>query len=189
MDTALESSDTAELLRLFASGGFWRDHLALTWDFRSVQGNKELAAFLDGCKATKEGFRLRSIALDKSSPLKVPQMSSLDAAGNLPCLLFFFALETKLGSGQGMARLILEEGSWKIYSLYTAPLQQLKDHGEAINAWRPRGVDHSGQPGPKSWADRRKKEVAYHGTDPTVIMLGKYLYQAPLIRFILLTGL
>ncbi|KAH6675284.1 hypothetical protein F5X68DRAFT_264412 [Plectosphaerella plurivora] len=171
INTALERGDTAALLDLFAPGGFWRDHLALTWDFRTVNGNDGLSAFFEQCKDTKDGFRLTSVALDKSSPARVPQLTSLDGAGEVPCLVFFLTLETKVGQGEGVARLVQHGGFWKIYTIYTA-LRQLKGHDQAINHGRPHGVDHGGRPGRKNWAERRTEEVEYYEKDPAVIILG-----------------
>ncbi|KAH7369428.1 hypothetical protein B0T11DRAFT_73464 [Plectosphaerella cucumerina] len=171
INTALKGGDKAALLGLFAPGGYWRDHLALTWEFRTVSGTEGLSAFFDEAEGTKDGFRLISVSLDKSTPARVPQLSALDGAGEVPCLSFFIALETRVGSGEGVVRLIHHNGSWKVYTLYTA-LQQLKGHGEAINDKRARGVDHGGHPGRKNWAERRSEEVEYYEKDPVVIILG-----------------
>src|ERR1700688_4738008 len=44
--SALAKADSAALRRLFLPDGYWRDHLALTWDFRTFGGPALIAAEL-----------------------------------------------------------------------------------------------------------------------------------------------
>ncbi|KAF7557274.1 hypothetical protein G7Z17_g775 [Cylindrodendrum hubeiense] len=170
---ALEKQDFAALSGLFAEDSFWRDHLALSWDFRTVQGQNNIEAFLNGFSSTETGVRLKSIAVDASSPARKPQKSFLDADQEVSCLQFCFTLKTTFGTGEGLGRLI-EVGSndWKIFTLYTR-LQELDGHEENTFNQRPKGVEHGGKPGRKNWADRRTSEVKYNdGTEPEVLIIG-----------------
>jgi hypothetical protein len=58
---ALQSKDYPALSQLFTNDGFWRDHLALTWSFRTVQGPDNILSFLKTCAGSKDGFRLSRI--------------------------------------------------------------------------------------------------------------------------------
>src|SRR5260370_22413671 len=44
--SALAQADSAALRRLFLADGYWRDHLALTWDFRTFGSPALIAAGL-----------------------------------------------------------------------------------------------------------------------------------------------
>ncbi|KAH6884803.1 hypothetical protein B0T10DRAFT_96527 [Thelonectria olida] len=167
---ALGKKDCKALSELFAEDGFWRDHLALSWDFRTVHGRKGVEDFL---KESPGGVRLQSIVLDKSSLARKPQNSFLDAAQQVHCLQFCFALKTTVGSGQGVARLIeTAPGDWKIYTLYTI-LHELDGQQENTFERRAKGVQHGGKPGRKNWADRRDAERNFEdGYEPEVLILG-----------------
>ncbi|KAH7148263.1 hypothetical protein EDB81DRAFT_649417 [Dactylonectria macrodidyma] len=170
---ALEQQDFSALSGLFAEDSFWRDHLALSWDFRTVQGQKGIKTFLRDVASTKTGVRLKQISLDTDSPTRRPQKAFLDAEQQVSCLLFCFTLTTTYGNGQGVGRLVeVAPDNWKIYTFYTA-LEQLDGHEENIFNQRPKGVEHGGKPGRKNWADRRSSEMKYaDGSDPEVLILG-----------------
>ncbi|KAM0326208.1 hypothetical protein ACHAQA_006805 [Verticillium albo-atrum] len=172
LNKALEQADVAAIAQLFDHEGFWRDHLALTWDFHTRRGTANIQEFLEDCAASKDGFRLKSISLDRTSEVRKPQMSFLDHNGAVPCLAFFFTFQTAVGTGEGVARLVDIGGKWKIFTFYTA-LQELKGHEEAVNHRRSRGVEHGGKPGRKNWVERRRAEADLEpDVEPPVIILG-----------------
>ncbi|KPM35819.1 hypothetical protein AK830_g10756 [Neonectria ditissima] len=170
---ALDKQDPKALSALFTEDGFWRDHLALSWTFRTVQGRNGIEEFLQGFASSKSGLQLKSIAIDTSSAFRKPQMSFLDAEKESACLRVCFTLKTAVGTGEGVARLVeVGPDDWKIYTLYTA-LQELDGHEENIFDRRPRGVEHGGKPGRKNWADRRSSEMECEdGNEPLVLILG-----------------
>ncbi|KAI5461960.1 hypothetical protein BGZ63DRAFT_354986 [Mariannaea sp. PMI_226] len=170
---ALDEKDNSALAALFTEDGLWRDHLALSWSFRTAQGHKAIQDFLHDLASTGEALRLQSIALDNTAPTRKATNSFLDASQEVHCLQFFFTLKTTIGSGQGVARLIeAGPGDWKIYTLYTS-LQQLDGHEENVFQNRPRGVQHGGNPGRKNWSDRRRAEKSFEdGYEPEVLILG-----------------
>lgn len=169
---ALAASDGNSLANLFVNLGFWRDHLALTWEFRTACGTTNIRKLVDEAIQSKDGLRLRKISLDKSTEARRPQTSVLDAEGTVPCIQLFISLETVRGVGNGVARLVFEGGSWKIFTLYTT-LRELKGHEEAVFNRRARGVDHGGQPGRRNWLEKRAEEKEYRdGNEPTVVILG-----------------
>ncbi|KAM0280564.1 hypothetical protein ACHAQH_004009 [Verticillium albo-atrum] len=168
---ALEQSDFAAIAGLFDHEGFWRDHLALSWEFHTNQGPSKIQKFLEDSAGSKDGCRLKRIDLDQRSDVRKPQKTFLDFSGTVPCVAFFFTLQTAVGSGEGVARVIDVGGSWKIFTLYTT-LQEIKGHEEAVGHRRVRGVEHGGKPGRKNWAERRQAEAELEDAEPAVIILG-----------------
>lgn len=169
---ALNEHDYRTVSDLFVEEGFWRDHLALSWAFRTVRGPKGILDFLQHCAGSRDGFRLKSITIDRSSTVRAPQVAPMDGVGDVSGIQFVFKLETVIGSGEGVARLVEHRGNWKIFSLYTS-LQELKGHEEAVYHRRAQGVDHGGNPGRKNWAERRVLESGYgDGSEPSVLIVG-----------------
>lgn len=174
INRALSEAKYSDLSDLFAEDSYWRDHLALTWHFRTIQGREHIRTFLEDCaSSTDGGLRLKRVAVDRSNGVREPKMSVLDFGGTAPCLVFFIALDTSFGTGEGVIRLVSYGGSWKIYTMYTS-LRQLSGHEEATFGLRVRGVDHGDQPGRKNWLERRQAESRWEdGREPDVIIVGK----------------
>ncbi|KOS19463.1 putative indole-3-pyruvate monooxygenase [Escovopsis weberi] len=171
LDRALSSADFDAASKLFRQDGFWRDHLALSWDFRTLHSPPAIADFLKQCAGSKDGFRLKSLALDKSTERRMPTLAPLDTTG-LQVIQFFFVFETVVGTGRGVARLADDNGAWKIYTIHTS-LRELKGHEESLYERRPTGVQHGAQPGRRNWAERRAAEIEFQdGNEPVVLVLG-----------------
>ncbi|KAG8408201.1 hypothetical protein J3459_018068 [Metarhizium acridum] len=157
---------------LFAKQGYWRDHLILSWNFRTVQGPAQIGEFLRECAQSRDGFRIKNITIDKEGPVRQPSVSPLDGEGKVYGITAFLSVETVLGTGEGLIRLAQEGGKWKIFTIYTS-LRSLKGHSENTFSGRPRGVNHGEQPGRRNWADKRASAVAYDdGSEPAVIIIG-----------------
>jgi len=171
-NNALERNDLLAVSLLFLEGGFWRDHLALTWQLRTLQGPARIYDFLKSAATSKDGFRIRKIEVDATNVVRAPRLAPVDADGEVTGVQFFLTIDTAIGTGQGLVRLVEEAGHWKIFTLYTR-LEELKGHEEAIYDNRPRGVDHGGKPGRQNWADRRAAALDYaDGSEPAVIVVG-----------------
>ncbi|KAF5027136.1 hypothetical protein F66182_762 [Fusarium sp. NRRL 66182] len=172
VNQALRKNDYPALAQLFTDDGYWRDHLALSWAFRTVQGPSNVLDFLKSCAGSKDGFRLSKIAIDKSLPVRAPMVVPMDGKGDVQGVQFFFTLETVVGTGQGLARVVDQDGEWKMFTFYTR-IQELKGHEENINERRPQGVEHGGRPGRKNWAQRRATAAEFaHGNEPVVLIVG-----------------
>ncbi|KAF4463805.1 flavin-containing monooxygenase yucca10 [Fusarium albosuccineum] len=172
VNDALQRNDYAALSRLFTEDGYWRDHLALSWEFRTAQGPSAIQEFLSRSAGSRDGFRLKKIAIDGSSAVREPKVLPMDGAGDVLGVQFFITVDTAIGSGQGLARLVEQNGEWKIFSLYTR-IQDLKGHEEGTYKHRPRGVEHGGKPGRKNWAERRAAAAEFEdGTEPPVLIIG-----------------
>lgn len=169
---ALEKKELGDLSRSFLRDGFWRDHLALTWEFRTVQGPADVLQFLNGSAKSRDGLRIQRISVDTSNTVRAPRLAPVDADGEVMGIQFFLTIDTVIGTGQGLVRLVEENDQWKIFTLYTR-LEELKGHEQAIFDKRPTGVNHGGQPGRTNWADKRAAAANYtDGSEPAVLVLG-----------------
>ncbi|KAI0204251.1 hypothetical protein F4808DRAFT_448905 [Astrocystis sublimbata] len=169
---ALEENDYAAISNLFVADGYWRDHLALSWVFRTVQTHPGILDFLQSCAKSRDGFRLKSIEVDDETGVKGPKAIPIDASGSVSGIQFFIKLTTVIGAGVGLVRLVEEAGQWKIFTLYTR-LDELREHEEATYQRRTKGVEHGGKPGRQNWAERRTAEADFDaGSEPAVLVVG-----------------
>lgn len=172
---ALAKRDFGDIASLFGDNGFWRDHLALSWQLRTVQGHEPIVEFLEKCSESRDGMRLQKISIDRSTSIRAPKVCALDGAGEVQGVQFFFTAETVHGSAVGIARLAQQNDAWKIYTLFTA-LKELKGHEELLGHRRPKGAEHGGHPDRKNWAEKRADFSAYtDGHEPSVLIIGKFL--------------
>jgi len=162
---ALPKRDAAAIAHLFLEEkSYWRDHLALTWALRTVQGRGKIERYLASAKVP-----LTQLTVDKSSQVRAPQFRPIDGWGHVNGIVFVVNLETEIGRGDGVVTLAEDQGTWKIFTLYTL-LKELKGHEEPVGHRRPRGVKHGGDPDRKNWAERREEEK--QNMDPKVLVLG-----------------
>lgn len=172
INNALEKNDLLAISLLFLGEGFWRDHLALTWDFRTVQSPPRIYDFLKSAATSRDGFRLQSLQVDASNAVRAPKLAPVDADGEVPSVQFFVTIDTAIGTGLGLVRLVQDADQWKVFTLYTR-LEELKGHEESIYARRPIGAEHGGKPGRLNWADKRAAEADYEdGSEPAVLVIG-----------------
>lgn len=169
---ALSKNDLNALSRNFAEAGYWRDHLALTWAFRTIRSPSLILDFLQDASSSRDGFRLKEVAVDSSSDARRPKIASLDATGQISVVQFFITLKTVIGTGSGLIKLIHEGGEWKIFTMYTR-LEELEGYEEPTDARRSKGVQHGGNPGRKNWAERRQAEADFTSASPTVLVIGE----------------
>ncbi len=170
ISSAIKNDDTKAIADLFLEDGYWRDHLVLAWDFHTWKGKDNIAKFL-----AQNGCPLKSIEVDKSSAYRSPQLGAFDGTGDVKGIQFFFNFTSKVGLGQGVARLAERDGQWKIFTFFTT-LKDLVGHEEATGENRPRGVEHGGQVNRKNWAERRQDAFEYPDREPTVLVLGRHFY-------------
>lgn len=161
----LSKKDYSALANLFIENGYWRDHLALSWDLRTLHGRDQIKGFLN------EGARITKIDIDTSSEFRAPHFGAIDGFGDVQGIEFFVNVTTELGTGRGVVRLAENQGQWKISTLYTA-LHELKGHEEPVRHRRTAGVEHGGKADRKNWLERRSAEGNYEETSPTVLILG-----------------
>lgn len=160
---------------LFLGQSFWRDLLCLTWDFHTLQGPEKIASFV---KDQAKGWRIKSIDIDHSSEVRKPAVAPVDFGGNVKGVQSFLTVESDVGKGRGLVRLLQDPedgGKWKAFTLFTT-LEELNGHEATVKARRPTGVEHGTQPNRKNWKERRDTEESFGGDlEPSVLIIGEYV--------------
>ncbi|KAF8150950.1 hypothetical protein B0H34DRAFT_730728 [Crassisporium funariophilum] len=144
---------------------YWRDLLALTWDFRTFEGTEKIKQFLTDRLA---GSKLSSFKLRQDTP---PQLQT--PYPDLAWIQLMFTFETKAGLGSGIVRLVplpdtAKDSSlclWRAHSIFTN-LDDLKGFPEKVGALRNIEPNHG------KWEEARRKEVLFEDKDPTVLIIG-----------------
>ncbi|KAK3372639.1 dimethylaniline monooxygenase (N-oxide forming) [Podospora didyma] len=165
---ALAGGDCKALASLFVEDGFWRDHLVLSWDLRTLKGRGKIQAALE---ENLKGGNLTKVEIDASSEFRRPSVAGFAPAGDVKGINFFTSVTTKHGEGRGVVRLVQKDGEWKIWTFFTG-LEELDGHEEPLGKRRARGVQHGGKPGRKNWLDRRREEVDFVDSEPDVLIIG-----------------
>jgi hypothetical protein len=175
-NSGLKNDDTKAIAELFLDDGYWRDHLGLSWEFHTIKGKNGIGNFL-----AQNGCPLKSIEIDNSSAYRSPQVGAFDGLGDCKGIQFFFNFTSKVGKGQGVARLAERDGQWKIFTFFTT-LKDITGHEENTGPKRPRGVVHGGQLNRKNWSERRQDDFEFKDRDPVVLIVGKYHANSTLRR-------
>lgn len=150
---------------LFLDESYWRDHLALSWDLRTLKGREKIASFL------QDNSSLTEVSVDTSTEFRSPKVTAFNPEQTSQGILAYVSFTTRLGRGRGLLKLAEQEGSWKIWSFFTT-LQELEGYKEPIGHNRPNGVDHGYHGGRKNWLDRKKDEESFTHADPDVLIIG-----------------
>lgn len=170
---ALNDQDYATIERLFLPEACWRDQLGLSWDYHTLQGPGKIVSFL---KSGPKGSRIKLIEIDSSNSTRQPSISAVDYRGTVNGVASFLTIETDVGRGRGLVRLLKDsqdKGRWKAFTLFTT-MHELKGHEETTKANRPLGVDHGGHPGRKNWQERRVAMENFEGDkEPVVLIIGR----------------
>ncbi|KAG6909650.1 hypothetical protein DXG01_016230 [Tephrocybe rancida] len=153
-----EAGDAQAVSQLFVDDAFWRDMLALTWDFRTFSGLPKITQFLTDRlgSARPTAFTLRDdafLGLHRPYP-------------DIAWINLFFDFQTATGIAFGIARLIPNaNGEWKAHTVFTN-LEDLKNFPEKIGPLRNAAPNHG------KWVDDRKKEAEFEDTSPAVLIVG-----------------
>ncbi|KAG1735979.1 hypothetical protein EDB19DRAFT_1830067 [Suillus lakei] len=157
---AIAQSDTAAVTDLFLEDGFWKDVIALTWDFRTFEGRKDIKKLLD---ARLAATGLHELCL-LQEPLNEPALQKV--YHDFVWLRLCFGLTTKHGKGTGVVYLVPLPGSkWKACTLLTC-LNALTDFPQKLGPLKSKEADHG------SWEEKRRQETEFSNNDPTVIVIG-----------------
>lgn len=168
VNSSIAKKDTAALESLFIDNSYWRDHLCLSWEFRTLKGAQALSKFV------VESPSAIKFELDHSSPFKAPHNGPIDALGEVNGIEFFIKVTTAFGNGKGLVRLAQVGEEWKIFTVFTT-LHEMTSHEELVNGRRPVGVQHGAHQGRTNWQDRRTADENYEGKDPAVLIVGMYM--------------
>lgn len=167
-ETALASGSSSNVAALIHDDGWWRDQLAVDWDFHTRRGLKSIVDFLEPRLAVT-GFRnLKAQESGKFAPNKQTPIEGLEWVESM------FSFETNAGSGKGMVRLVcLPNGVWKAHMVYTA-LAELHCAKEIAGSLRPHGGNNSlkGGAAEGNWYERRERQKEFLDEQPAVLILG-----------------
>ncbi|KAH7889079.1 hypothetical protein F5I97DRAFT_1803036 [Phlebopus sp. FC_14] len=157
---AINSSDVAAILDSFLDDGFWKDVLALTWDFRTLHGRDAIKNLLDH-RLGPTGLSDLRLCRDH---LREPELQKMFP--DLVMLRLCFEFGTKVGKGVAVCYLAPVPGSrWKAYTLFTC-LESLNYFPEQIGEVRARGGDRG------TWEKKRHQEQEFLNEEPTAVIVG-----------------
>ena len=159
----LESSDAAGAARLFASEGYWKDLLALTWEHKVFSGREEIAGALS---RTLGPMGLRNIrpAASRGAPALARRSRQQVVEG-------YFEFETNVGQVTAFVRLLLTDQGPAAWILLTA-LQGLHGFEEQIDKLRPTGDAYAMNALGRNWLEDREERRTFADRDPEVIVIG-----------------
>ena len=167
LTNAASRKDSDGISKLFLDDiSYWRDHLGLSWDLRTLKGSRPIAGYVGASKT-----RIEKIEVDATTPYKAPKYGPIDSWGDVNGIQSFITFETGLGRGQGVVALAEERGEWKIFTIYTV-LTELKGFEEPVYHRRTKGVKHGGDPTRKNWRERREAESNLEDVEPKVLIIG-----------------
>ncbi len=157
-ESALAAGDATAAADLFATECYWRDLVSFTWNITTVEGRDQVADLV-GAAAAGAG----ASGFGTSEP---PD----EADGVVTAWIVF---ETATGRGNGLLRLVEEDGQDRAWTLLTA-LYELKGHEEPRGTHRPMGAQHGASKHRVTWKERRQQEAESLGstTQPYVLVIG-----------------
>ncbi|KAE9407970.1 FAD/NAD(P)-binding domain-containing protein [Gymnopus androsaceus JB14] len=156
--TAVTACDTSKCAALFVEHSFWRDILALTWDFRTFEGTPKIQRMLEDRLAVAQMTAMKMDEASVQLQRPYPDIAWISAT---------FTFETKLGLGSGVFRLSpVGDGEFKAHTVLTT-LSALKGHPEQIG--RLRDQEHLDG---YLWTAQRSREIEFADKDPTVVIVG-----------------
>lgn len=102
---------------LFLEDATWKDTLAMTWDYRTIQGIDAISTLLKD-RASSSGIAIEPSAIATDLFLSPALVTPFP---DLSWVQFGFGLKTAVGRGQGFARLVpTSDGAWKGYTIWTS---------------------------------------------------------------------
>jgi cation diffusion facilitator CzcD-associated flavoprotein CzcO len=166
LKSAVEQRNAEALARIFASDGYWRDLLSLTWEFRTFSGPREIR---DAFAVTAEmsGITNIRVASGRSAPKHVKRSGRHVIEG-------YFDFDTAIGWGAGFVRIQHDDAdpeNPKAWQLLTT-LHQLRGFEEKVGANRPTGEKYSKIESPVNWKQEREIEKSFVDRDPEVVIVG-----------------
>lgn len=167
-ESTLASGKASELTGLIHEDGWWRDQLAVDWEFHTKRGVKNIIDFVDP-RLAKVGFRnFKAYETGQFAPKTAKPIDDLEWVESM------FSFETEVGTGKGMVRLVcLPNGAWMAHMIYTA-LQELHSAKEIAGFNRPHGGNNSLKGGAVegNWYERRQRQKEFLDEQPAVLIVG-----------------
>ena len=155
-ESALRDRDAERAAGLFATTSYWRDLIAFTWNFTTVENRDGVEDLLRSTMESADASNFR--ITDGEEPAEDGGVTTA-----------WFTFETAVGRGSGLVRLN-EEGAWT----FLTTLDELKGHEENQGTSRPKGVEHGAHRERVTWKERRAADVEGLGKDrqPYVVVIG-----------------
>jgi putative flavoprotein involved in K+ transport len=165
LDRALADGDFGAIDGLFVADGWWRDLLALTWDFEARQGHAAIKALLQE-HAVSSGIAGLRLVAGKPPVLVEPEPGTRWIQG-------FHAFRTDLANGRGSFRLVEADGEWRA-SLFLTDVASLIGHEErrTTMAELAGAALTEAAPGRRSWAEQRQDQIEFVDAEPAVLIVG-----------------
>lgn len=171
-----------KLNSVIASHASWKDHLALSWDYRQFHG---LDNIKDVAKNSFPSFKLKNFEIDTTADHRFDKAVGLqtihkaDDTNSIPIqwVQIIVKFENEFGYGNGLIRLISVDekdapGGLKAFTIYTA-LENIKGNEETLGRSRPQGANHGQNQGKISWLEKREKDFEWGSEKtPTVLIVG-----------------
>lgn len=188
LENILSSGDFSRASEVFHEESWYRDMIALQWDFRTLHGREKIEDFLSEHqpKAALSGLHLQE------SGHFAPKLEDVKKDIGLSWVSSLFHFNTRLGKGSGVLRLTQEKtGEWKAFALYTV-LQELTGFEERLGERRVYGTIDS-MPGSFSrgtWFERRERQLNFLDEEPQVLIIGAGIYSTisyHIIKHLILT--
>src|SRR5437764_722120 len=159
-------ANASELQALFHGESYWRDVLALSWNFQTINGADAIVRELQArCRsAAPTNFQIDQ---GRAAPRRVTRAGT-------PSIETMFKFETADGRGNGVLRLTPDAADGnrlKAWTLLTT-LEELKGFEEQLGVARPRGNAYSRDFRGPNWLDLRKASAEYSDHDPAVLVIG-----------------
>lgn len=112
LQKSLANPSVESLQNVLFTDGFWRDHLFLTWDLRTLRGIDKVSEYLSSSKKTAS---ITFSAPEKANYKRQPLLNTDDALN--PMLTAYIDVESEEGIGEGVVRLLVDkDGVWKVSS-------------------------------------------------------------------------
>ncbi|KAJ7135908.1 hypothetical protein C8R44DRAFT_769283 [Mycena epipterygia] len=148
--------DVGGVAGLFVENAYWRDILALTFDFRTFTGAISIQTFLTDrlAQAQMSAFKLKDEYVDLQQPY--PDLAWIQA---------IFSFETIIGLASGVFRLVPQaDGEWRAHCMFTN-LEDLKGFPEKVGSLRDSAPNHG------KWEEARRRS-SFEASNPTVLIVG-----------------
>jgi len=163
--TTIASADPAKFAELFVDDGYWKDALAFTGGYRTYSGKGQIAQAWGKLAPSVQPRDVR-VSGHHMAPRAVRRAGRNVIEG-------FADLTTQQGRTTVFVRLqVGEPGDRPRVWLMLTSLQELHGFEERRGANRPTGTQYSTQFAGDNWLDERRKQQAFEGVDPEVVIVG-----------------
>lgn len=163
-EAALQSADPEQIAALFLPDGYWRDIVALTWDWGWVQGNTEIGARLAEVAAhySPKDFVLFE---GRSEPQEISR-------NGRDVIEAHFRFELDHGHGEGVVRLVADSDDAARAFIVLTALSSVKGREPLAPPARRPGLGFAPKGSTLRYNDYRQAKSAYADRDPEVLVVG-----------------